>query len=69
MARAASLFRAAGLDITPFAVDFRASRPITILAFVPRGTALEQTEIALHEIYGRVYDWLCGLVNANRAAR
>jgi len=68
MARAASLFRAAGLEITPFAVDFRASGPITILTFIPRGSSLEQTEIALHEIYGRTYDWLRGLLITDRTA-
>jgi len=62
MTRAESLFRAAGLDVTPFPVDFRGPTRITLRSFIPSGIALAQTELALHEIYGRVYYWLRGLV-------
>ena len=57
-----SLFRAAGLDVTPFPVDFRGPTRITLRSFIPCGNALAQTDLALHEIYGRLYDWLRGLV-------
>ena len=62
MTRAESLFRAAGLDVTPFPVDFRGPTRITLRSFIPSGTALAQTDLALHEIYGRLYYWLRGLV-------
>jgi len=62
MTRAESLFRAAGLDVTPFPVDFRGPTRITLRSFIPSGIALAQTELALHEIYGRVYYWFRGLV-------
>lgn len=62
MTRAESLFRAAGLDVTPFPVDFRSPTRITLRSFIPSGTALAQTDLALHEIYGRLYYWLRGLV-------
>jgi len=62
MTRAESLFRAAGLDVTPFPVDFRGPTRITLQSFIPSGNALAKTDLALHEIYGRVYYWLRGLV-------
>jgi len=62
MTRAESLSRAAGLDVTPFPVDFRGPTRITLRSFIPSGLALAQTELALHEIYGCVYYWLRGLV-------
>jgi len=62
MTRAESLFRAAGLDVTPFSVDFRGPTRITLRSFIPSGNALAKTDLALHEIYGRVYYWLRGLV-------
>ena len=62
MTRAESLFRAAGLDVTPFPVDFRGPTRITLRSFIPSGTALAQTDLALHEIYGRLYYWLRRLV-------
>lgn len=58
MARAARRFEGAGLRVRPFPVDFQASavcRP-SWSGLVPSAAALAQTELALHERYGRWYD-------------
>ena len=57
MPRAAWLFRRAGIECTIFPVDFRRNpeRPVTLLDFLPKGEALEDTETALREIYGNVF--------------
>jgi hypothetical protein len=57
-----SLFHAAGFDVTPFPVDFRGPTRITLRSFIPSGTTLAQTDLALHEICGRLYYALRGLV-------
>jgi uncharacterized SAM-binding protein YcdF (DUF218 family) len=62
MTRAESLLRAAGLDVTPLPVDFRGPMRIALRSFFPSDAALAQTDLALHETYGRVYYWLRGLV-------
>ncbi len=57
MPRAAWLFRRAGVDFTPFPVDFQRDprRKLTLLDFLPHPEALELTEQALRETYGRIY--------------
>jgi len=57
MRRARQLFERAGLRVAPFPVDFRSSgrEPATILSFLPSSQALAQTEMAVREIYGRLY--------------
>lgn len=50
MTRAESLFRAAGLDVTPIPVNSRGLMRIALRSFIPSGTALAQTDLALHEI-------------------
>lgn len=62
MTRVESLFRAAGLDVTPIPVNSRSPMRITPRSFIPPGTALAQTTLPLCEIYGRLYYWLRGLV-------
>ena len=54
MRRSMLLFKRAGLDVIPFRVDFQVSerRKLTILAFMPWGDSLRQTERALRELYG-----------------
>jgi uncharacterized SAM-binding protein YcdF (DUF218 family) len=54
MPRAARLFRKAGVEITPFPVDFRhdAQRHLTVLDFLPSAGALADTEMVLRECYG-----------------
>ena len=53
MSRAEMLFRRAGLEVIPFAVDFQTKLGITPRSFIPNGDALK-------EIYGRVYYWIVG---------
>jgi uncharacterized SAM-binding protein YcdF (DUF218 family) len=60
MSRAEILFRRAGLEVIPFPVDFQTKLGITPRSFIPSGGALQQTDAALHEIYGRVYYWIVG---------
>ena len=60
MSRADMLFRRAGLEVIPFPVDFQTKLGITPRSFIPSGGALQQTDTALHEIYGRVYYWIVG---------
>jgi uncharacterized SAM-binding protein YcdF (DUF218 family) len=57
MARAAWLFKHAGVDFTPFPVGFQrdSRRPRTLLDFLPHADALATTETALRESYGMIY--------------
>ena len=60
MSRAEMLFLRAGLEVIPFPVDFQTKLGITPRSFIPSGGALQQTDTALKEIYGRVYYWIVG---------
>ena len=60
MSRAEMLFLRAGLEVIPFPVDFQTKLGITPRSFIPSGGTLQQTDTALHEIYGRVYYWIVG---------
>lgn len=54
MPRAKRLFERAGLEVVSFPVDFQApERELSVIEFLPNARALEQTERALREIYGR----------------
>jgi uncharacterized SAM-binding protein YcdF (DUF218 family) len=57
MPRAARLFRKAGVDFVPFAVDYQSNpqSPLTVLDFLPRAEALAKTELALRELYGMLF--------------
>jgi uncharacterized SAM-binding protein YcdF (DUF218 family) len=57
MPRSAYLFRRAGVEFTPFPVDFRrdATRGLTAIDFVPRAEAWMNTETALRECYGYLF--------------
>lgn len=60
-ARALYLFERAGLEATPFPVDYQARRePFTAMALVPQADSLVKTEILLKEIYGLLYYRLGG---------
>ena len=60
MSRAEMLFRRAGLEVIPFAVDFQTKLGITPRSFIPNSDTLKQTDTALKEIYGRMYYWIVG---------
>ena len=57
MPRAKTQFEANGFQVVAYPVDFLVSseRQITILDFLPSANALSQTELALREVYGRVF--------------
>ena len=56
MPRAQALFQDAGLDVTPWPVDFRASANKTnIMDFIPSAGGLSGTSAALREFLGRAY--------------
>lgn len=63
MTRAEALFRDAGLEVIPFPVDFRGPNPVTVASFLPCGSALAGTDMALHEIYGRCFDAIRGMAS------
>jgi uncharacterized SAM-binding protein YcdF (DUF218 family) len=56
MGRAAVLFRRAGVDFTPFPVDYASDKWSWDWGrFVPSPASLDQTEKCLHEIYGDLF--------------
>jgi uncharacterized SAM-binding protein YcdF (DUF218 family) len=57
MPRSARLFQRAGVDCIFFPVDFRRdrSRRLTLLDFLPKADALDETETTLREIYGNLF--------------
>ncbi len=57
MARSCELFSRAGLKVVPYPVDFRSADPgLTFVGGVlPSASALQQTETAVRELYGRAY--------------
>lgn len=57
MSRAQYLFTHAGLEVTPFPVDFQvpAGGELGVIDFLPSASALAQTETAWREMYGRFY--------------
>lgn len=57
MQRARRLFEAAGFTVLPFPVDFAISDAgrLGVMDFVPTAPALNRTQIALRETYGRLF--------------
>jgi uncharacterized SAM-binding protein YcdF (DUF218 family) len=57
MPRAKTQFEVNGFQVVAYPVDFLVSseRQITILDFLPSANALNQTELALREFYGRIF--------------
>lgn len=51
------LFEREGMSAIPYPVDFQVpvSGALSVLAFLPTAKALAQTEMAMHEGYGRLY--------------
>jgi uncharacterized SAM-binding protein YcdF (DUF218 family) len=62
MARAQRLFERAGLQVIPFPVDFQVSEGqlLSVIDFLPSASALKQVELALRELYGRLFYWVLG---------
>lgn len=61
MPRAKAQFEAKGFQVEAYPVDFLVSseRQISILDFLPSANALNQTELALREFYGRIFYLIC----------
>ena len=57
MPRSARLFQRAGVDCIIFPVDFRRDRTrrVTLLDFLPKAEALNETETTLRELYGDLF--------------
>ena len=57
MPRARLLFERAGLAVSEFPVDFAGSGggPVGVMSFVPTAGALAQTQVAMRELFGRLY--------------
>ncbi|MBN1183758.1 MAG: YdcF family protein [Bacteroidales bacterium] len=57
MRRSVMLFGRAGFDVNPFPVDFQVSagERLSVFDFIPTGSSLRQTEIALREVYGYLF--------------
>jgi uncharacterized SAM-binding protein YcdF (DUF218 family) len=57
MSRARRLFERAGMSIIPYPLDFKTSagRTVSPLALLPTAEALQQTEMSLRELYGRLF--------------
>lgn len=60
MARARQVFERAGATVLPYPVDFRSGTAAGALSWLPSPSALAETEIVLHEVYGRSVEWLRG---------
>jgi uncharacterized SAM-binding protein YcdF (DUF218 family) len=56
MPRAKQVFEAAGLNVEPFAVDFRQeTRELTVVDFIPTAEALKDTSFFVREMAGRIF--------------
>jgi uncharacterized SAM-binding protein YcdF (DUF218 family) len=63
MPRAQALFERAGFVVTPFPVDFQVSTAggLDVLDLLPHPRALDQTQTAIREAYGRLFYWAISL--------
>lgn len=64
MPRALLLFEKEGFRVVPYRVDYQVddTAQLTVLSYLPNGSALAQSETALREMIGWVYYWCRGLV-------
>lgn len=60
--RSMSLFRAKGMNPIPCPCDFRARKKPPLYELLSPGPGMDNSEIALHEYYGRLFYWLKGLL-------
>lgn len=65
MDRARHLFERAGFVVYPFPVDFgvSAGEPFNLLRLVPSASALDRTQRAVREVYGRLYYKLLAMLS------
>ena len=55
MPRAKKVFEAANIKVIPFAVDFKSSKKITLMDFIPSANGLSVTSNFVKEVIGRLY--------------
>ena len=55
MRRAKALFEAAGMPVTPAPTDYYANGPVTVLSFLPGGSAMRRSAWATHEWLGTLW--------------
>ena len=56
MPRAQKIFKAAGLDVVPYAVDFRNRHTkISLMSFIPSAYSFGETSLFVREMIGRTY--------------
>jgi len=56
MPRAKQVFEAAGLNVEPFAVDFRQeTKKLTVIDFIPTAEALKDSSFFVREMVGRAF--------------
>jgi uncharacterized SAM-binding protein YcdF (DUF218 family) len=56
MPRAKQVFEAAGMNVEPFAVDFRQEmKELTVIDFIPTAEALKDTSFFVREMVGRIF--------------
>ena len=60
--RALTLFRSKGMNPIPCPCDFRAKRRLPPFELLSPGPGMENSQIALHEYYGRLFYWFKGLL-------
>ena len=58
MPRAKKVFEAANMKVIPFAVDFKSSKKITLMDFIPSARGLSTTSHFVKEMIGRLYYYL-----------
>jgi uncharacterized SAM-binding protein YcdF (DUF218 family) len=58
MPRAKKVFEAANIKVIPFAVDFKSSKKITLIDFIPSASGLSTTSRFVKEMIGRFYYYL-----------
>jgi uncharacterized SAM-binding protein YcdF (DUF218 family) len=69
MLRAIATLRAQGIDATPFPARFRSELADPSSAWLPNGSALKASEIAIYDYFGWVYYWLRGWTAGSRDVR
>ena len=55
MRRAKTLFEAVGMTVTPAPTDYYANGPVTVLSFLPSGSAMRRSAWATHEWVGLLW--------------
>lgn len=57
MKRAKSLFERQGINVMPYKVDYQTppSLELNFINFIPSSLGLRKSEIAIREIFGRLY--------------